>query len=715
MELLYLVINDIGPFRGNHVFDFNGAEGKTGFAIFSKNGRGKTSLFNAMQWCLFGEVYERGGVRSGKWADGRKRKIVGEWPKDKPLMNQDAYEEDDIPEMSVLIIADNEGEEIQISRTAKSRVGSMPRHDEAMEIRLQVTIGGKSTGDATSGQALIEELFPSELRRFFFIDGESLEEYVNLVKAGQVGGIKDDVEAVLRIPALTRGIDDLEKVRNEVWDELDKAKKRRSKRVKSANQAGDVRKEMELMKAELAGRESRYDNTQSKLEDLEEKLKGFEEAEGHIKNIQALRATKEGLTTSLGRSTESRRAYASNSWKSLIWGKAELLHRDANSKMVVIQNSNYRISTTEKRLRDLEEELSKWSGYCSHCSQSIDDAEGHKALIEEKIEGARKDLVELQEGPGISEKALQMMIGDLVKLSPPSGDRQMIAKTDRDWMEDRAKLRDVSEKLEKEEERGLEGLDFSDINKKFEDRGAMRTSLSRMRPAIDEMKQNLKRAQLDYKKLGGEDVESQDPKKANMNQTIGTLLNVMKDTLDEYREGARKEVESIASTTFRNVINAPETLTGLVIDINFNGSIVGRNGRPLSMPSSGQEMIMTMCIMDALRQASGVSAPIFFDTPGRSVDDDHKKAQLEYFWRVREHQFVIFPHTGEYRVEETLDDFGGLIGGAWELKWPEDYNNCISCGVDSPLKKGGKMVCLACNHEWVLNSQTTVEKLEVSA
>ena len=79
----------------------------------------------------------------------------------------------------------------------------------------------------------------------------------------------------------------MEKVRDEVWGEVDKAKKRRKKRVRSANQAGDIRKEMERMKDELASRESRYDNTQSRLEALEEELKGFEEKTGKRRALGA--------------------------------------------------------------------------------------------------------------------------------------------------------------------------------------------------------------------------------------------------------------------------------------------------------------------------------------------------------------------------------------------------------------------------------------------
>jgi len=713
MKLKYIAISDIGPFRGRHEFDFSGSEGKTGFAIFSKNGRGKTSLFNAMQWCLFGVVYERGSVRGGKWAEGKARVVVGDYSKDKPLMNQDAYQEDKIPEMGVFIIANDGDKDVQISRSAKSRVGSMPRHDEGLSFQLQVTVGKKSASEKL-GQELIEEMFPNELRRFFFIDGESLEEYVDLVKAGQVGGIKDDVEAVLRIPALTRGIFDLEKVMDEVWSEVDSETKTMRKKIKSANEAGDILKDIKNMKEELRGKESSYNKTNSKFERLEEELKGLEESASHIQNLEKLRLKKEGLETTLKRSSDSKKSYASNAWKALLWSKAGVLHDEANSLMGEIQNRDYKISSTEKRLRKMEEELSSWSGVCSHCEQPIDDAEKHKRGIEGKIADTEEALSVLRGGSDMSLNEASSKLGDLAKLSPPNGTRKMIADSNRNWAEDKASLDNVREELEKEEGRGLEGVDSEELYKKFELRGTMRTSLVRMRPSIDELQQEIRRSEIEYKKLGGEEVKSRDPKKAKLKETIGILLNVMKDTLAEYRDDARKEVEKIASESFVNIINAPEALRGIIIDKNFNGSIKGADGKAITMPSSGQEMTMTLCIMDALRRASEVSAPIFFDTPGRSLDDDHKKAQLKYFWSLQKHQFVIFPHTGEYMIEETLQEYGGLIGAAWELTWAADLKECMSCGTGDPLKTGSKMRCIPCGYEWDISSkQTTVRVLEV--
>ena len=714
MELKYLAISNIGPFKGLHQFDFNTKSGKTGFAIFSKNGRGKTSLFNAMQWALFGEVFERGSVRSGKWSEGRSRNIVGDYSGDPgPMMNEDAYREDKIPEMSVTIIATKDGENVQISRSAKSKVGSMPREDDDLNDSLVVTIDKKVSQDA-EGQELVERLFPSELRRFFFIDGESLEEYVDLVKAGQVGGIKDDVESVLRLPALTRGVGDLENIRLKVEKEIASEGKTKRKMQKSAGQAKSLQIEINELKSELQKKKNNFEKTKSRFDDLEDELKGFEESMSHIQKLQNLRAEKNSLSTALERSAKSRYELSSNAWKVLMWKRAAGLYDEANEQMTNVQSSKFKLDSIESNIKRLEKEMADFTGVCLHCDQTIKDADAHKLKLENDLLDLKKDLSEVSSDSGLSELDVVAKLGDLSKLNAPSGSQKTIIQINENWLEDKAKLLNVKETLEKEEARGLQGVDSSELMKKSEQLGQMRTTLRRMEPVIDELKQKIKLKEIEFKRLGGGKSSTLDHKKSNTFSTIGNLLNVMKDTLAEYRDSARKEVETVASESFRNVINAPEALTGIIIDKNFNGSIKGADGRRVTMPSSGQEMTMTLCIMDALRRVSNVSAPIFFDTPGRSLDDDHKKAQLEYFWNMRNHQFIIFPHSGEYKIQETLDEFGGLIGSAWELTWPADQEICEKCGEDSPLKEGKMKRCLNCGEEWDISvRQTTVKVLEV--
>ena len=198
MNLKALYLFNIGPFRGRYPINFQSANGGNGFAFFAENNRGKTSIYNAMRWCLFGQVSERAKTVAGKRYDGGIIPMVGDG---EILMNSTAYEEDSTQEMSVMILAEGKRGTIQITRTARSTT-TFARSDEEMDMSLDVKIGDEPIKRGSEGQEAIESFFPKELERFFFIDGEALEEYTEMMRSSALEGLKEEVNAVLGIPAV---------------------------------------------------------------------------------------------------------------------------------------------------------------------------------------------------------------------------------------------------------------------------------------------------------------------------------------------------------------------------------------------------------------------------------------------------------------------------------------------------------------------------------
>ena len=99
----------------------------------------------------------------------------------------------------------------------------------------------------------------------------------------------------------------------------------------------------------------------------------------------------------------------------------------------------------------------------------------------------------------------------------------------------------------------------------------------------------------------------------------------------------------------------------------------------------------------------------------RSLDEEHKQAMLEYFWREHGQQFLIFAHSGEYKVSETMEEFGDRISKAWELKWPGDFRSCLKCKSEEVMHTKKKQIteCLSCGHSWDTSvAHTVISELE---
>ena len=122
--------------------------------------------------------------------------------------------------------------------------------------------------------------------------------------------------------------------------------------------------------------------------------------------------------------------------------------------------------------------------------------------------------------------------------------------------------------------------------------------------------------------------------------------------------------------------------------------------------------MMTISVIDALRKVSGINAPVFLDTPGRSLDETHKKELLKYFWMNEGHQFLIFAHSGEFGLEDTVKEFKGKLAKAWTITHPGDHDTCFVATCKSKDVThdpyGKKYTCNACKNEWDKRSKDSM-------
>ena len=153
LKLKHLILYNIGPFRGRHIIDLNSESSVTGYAFFAANGRGKTSIYNAMKWCLFGQVKTRVRASGGMKIQPKLRPITGEADTE-PLMNNDAYENENIPEMEVILLAEGSQGNIQVSRRSKV-YRAAKRKDDNLSHNLVATVGTKSAS-GTDAEELIQ-------------------------------------------------------------------------------------------------------------------------------------------------------------------------------------------------------------------------------------------------------------------------------------------------------------------------------------------------------------------------------------------------------------------------------------------------------------------------------------------------------------------------------------------------------------------------------
>ena len=707
MRLTHLILRNIGPFRDPPPISLDTGKSATGYAFFADNGRGKTSIYNAMRWCLFGEVRERATTVNGKRLEGTMRPIVGEG---KILMNKDAYENDKIQEMSVMLIAQGDKGQIQIQRTATSTT-TLPRNDSELSFELSVSIGSK-TATGKKAQEAIETFFPKGLERFFFIDGEALEEYTEMMQSSSLHGLQDDVNAVLRIPSFTKGVDDLVFIRQGIKAKITSSNKAEQASSANRDKAKMQQRELDAALSKVNSTEKSLATLRAKLLDTNEKLKEHQEYIDVYKKMDTLEIEIRLLESEILEAAKDKMQESKEAWKVLMWKKAGPLYHRFNDQIDDINNRDGLIRTITQDLERDKLELETMDGICTKCGQSLPDIEEHQNRLQKDIQDKTQKLLELEQSDSLSSEDLYTTLGDLNKLQPPQGGLERILRAERKWNDRKKSLLNKKEELDHLNSK-VTSEGKADTDQLRETKGRQEATLATREKDLKHAKSVANEAEIQLRalnRLAGK--SSEDTESYALDSTIGKIIVALRDTISSYRESARKEVEQKASSVFLELTNAKGVFSGIHLDKDFKANIKLAKGGFAVNPSSGMVSMMTISVIDALRRVSRIDAPVFLDTPGRSLDFKHKEELLNYFWKSEGHQFLIFAHSGEFDTENTLENHSEQLAKAWSLSWPGDHRECYECGSEDVVHDSSSKMntCSECGEKWDIRSNNTIIK-----
>jgi len=707
MQLQYLVLYNIGPFRGRKEIDLRTSRPGNGFAFFAENNRGKTSIYNAMRWCLFGEVSARARTVNDEVYGGGVLPMVGDG---KCLMNNHAYQNDD-QEMEVMILAATPQGDVVIRRTAKSTT-TFARKDAEIKTTISVKIGSSDSLSGREGEEAIQEFFPRELERFFFIDGEALEEYTEMMQASSLKGLKDEVNAVLGIPALTRGDDDLSRIREAVKSKIGMRQKAAKAQTKAQDDANNQKFKLNKAIKERNKKEALLNTVLEKLEQTEQALSEHKEIQPLIEDKKRLEMQLKLNKETVLNFAKDKQDEAKTAWKVLLWKRAKPDYEKYKAQQQSSLLHDRDFDDLKSKIRGAEKDLKEMTGICGECGQPLPDLEEFKERKKSELSNLNDQLKSMKEKEILPLDTLNKIVGDLGELKPEPRTVERITKANNRWRNMVAdiqnieeKIRDLNEKVD-EEAQG----EFAELSER---RGRQQTVVANRQAELKVARTEVSLAETELRRLerlAGKSVE--DRVEYELDNLIGALQVTVNDTIASYREEARKEVQTRASSVFKRLNNAPDVYTNIRVDKGFKTEILNSKGGVSPNPSSGAIAIMTMSVIDALRHVSGMNIPVFLDTPGRSLDEQHKQNMLEYFWKTEGQQFLIFAHSGEFEVEPTVERFDDHLAKAFTLSLPGDHKTCYvadckSENVDYDVASKTN-TCNDCGNTWDITSDETL-------
>lgn len=609
--------------------------------------RGKTSILNAIRWAFYGEALGR-----------HSRPIPLQ-----EITNKDAVSEDDW-KVEAQVRFNTNGINYDLRRRADRRkLVAEPSKPEDFAVDIHLTRDGIAVS-ADQVEAEISTIAPKQVSRFFLFDGELLQEYETLLMEDSQQGlqIKEAIEQVLGVPALTNGRIDIQAI-------LKKAQKLQNADLK-------LIKGLEVHASLHEKLTTEIDAIDRDLEELYEKLNGVREErmtlDDEIESAQSILSAAATLTAKQEeleylkeecvKKESERHDLFSEAWKDLVDTQLQLKRSQLEREQRKLVDAIKRQSGLEERVAYLRQLLD--TRECPICEQQLSDE--YRPRIGKVLGETESDLSSISD----SSAALQAISGQLDALSNIRGinAKDRLRQTEEELQAFQVRLIQVESEIKKLNDE-IAGHDTAELARKRALRDNMIKEEGNLQRDIRDQKSQRK-SKNDELAISQKVIEGFTEDRAQRStikvSVCRNLESVFLESIEKLRNRLLERVQELANAAFMQM-TTQKKYRGLQINQNYGLQIIDENGRDVAVRSAGAEQVVALSLIDGLNRTGRSAGPVIMDTPFGRLDQRHRNNILKYLPSVTS-QFVLLVHGGEIRKETDLAVIADRIWATYEIE-----------------------------------------------
>lgn len=629
MRIKQLLLENFRPFHGRHKIDMTTTEGRSVILIKALNDVGKTSLFRAFQWCLYG-------------AKSRKETQMN--------VNRSACAKSDGRTL-VKLLFDHDGRNYEIVRTVnfyRAPRGFFPQVDDEI---LEITEDGipQPLKTLTEQNEYVEGLLPHDASQFFFFDGEDIQKYTQFRPGERV---KEAIEMVLGIRELLYARDDLESIKQELGRELDRLLRAKSKHEKEAEEVENLGKEVEVLRRQIDELDNKIEQAKENVASCDELLSRNITVQHKVEQRKQAEKNRAAVIEQIKANEEEQREFNGDLVFLLIapflkelskTGEAQVptWKRAAMSALMISRAKKcicYRPITPDI-VELFERRLDKSHGagrlqYLGDQAQALLLAKPPEYL-EQRLYDIAADRRDLESSFKLHEQTIDELDKEIGRHKDISADIKAAQETRKRAAEDLEKY-----KTERERKIGKRDLLISEYRKR--------------------------QAKLADQERTDKDVSSKREHLRSCEQCEAGI----KDAIKKLVQNNRFKLAKLASEIFLQLTNAPTLYEGIEITEEYEIKIRTKGGTVRHVweqaPGAGQSQIIASSFIAALNAYTAREAPVIIDTPIGRLDPIHKEKLIRFYPRVGT-QIVILYQPSEMS-DDDIESIRRHISSEWELK-----------------------------------------------
>jgi DNA sulfur modification protein DndD len=645
MKLEQIVIENFRQYYGRQRLTFAKDSRRNVTVIQGVNGSGKTSLFLAINWCLYGR-----GDREVKIVDN-----VGE------LISKEEINQANIGDevkTSVELSFQHDGERYLLKRslTGKKISSHTIRTSNFEEFTMMRIRADGQANRIKNPVGTINAILPPNVREYFLFDGEKID---NFAKAESSEQVKQAIYLVLKLEVLERSRRHLESVASEyrkglksissgeLRNLIENYEGKREERDKANFRIGELKTESDSANKKILEIDQRLREIQSAklLQDQRDRIQGElklrrSESEDTVRQIQEL-------------AIESYPILAER----IIVSALELL--DEKRKRGEIPSNI--------RKQFIEDLIKNKVCICGRKFELGDNEHKHlTAILENSVSGFLEDLVldTTTDLRSFSERRNKQIID----ITMVMGRRNHILDQIKGLEEE---LDDIGRQLKESDLEEISGLERkrqdyrADIDSYSIEIGSLNARIELLGKEISFLEKEITKARKEESK------QRELIRKFELAQNSADAIAEMYLT---FADEMRKRIERKTKEIFKLLIWKESHFTNIELDSDFNLHVIDRYGMPARPElSAGERQVLSLSFIAAMSRVSEEEAPIVMDTPFGRLSSAHRNSITEHIPELAS-QLILFVTDEELR-EQSRANLDPRIGMEYLL----DFDSDTSC------------------------------------
>ncbi len=623
-------------YKGPEELSFADTGDKNITIIQGNNDTGKTTMMNAITWCLYNKEKNS---------------------RDSPIYNRSVFNDteinEEIPVKVKIKMEDSQGRDVEISRVNKyfkisKDECSLP--DKDFKIILD---DGKNCSPVQFTENFINTHLPKSLENYFLFDGELLTQFFEKDN----GSIKEDVFRLSQLNLLDNVIKHIYQRKKEYINEKEKTD---PKYASLLDEIDELEKSINQDKKDLVNEKESIKKNKDYIKVLKEQLNSYgDDPLKLFEEKDRLKKELKNLENKERSSILTRKQFLINNFI-LIYGYSALVD-------------------IEKRGNDLREKGFIPSNYKKAFLEYLLDQ--NKCICGTELPIGSKEYNEIEE---LCERTSEITdISDKINellgraKSFRSHYPQKFVEIDDKKENEQINLEDNIENKKREIDEvqlKLEGIEQNDVQKINSSITHYEDLINQSNRTIGNIETNLERDEPNLKQLVKDKkiAESQMGIMETIDKKIKFCEKVYKSSqslYDELVQSIHENLQSLTTEEFNNY-HWKDSYKKIDIDQDFNVTFIKKDGTriPATDPSAGTQLTLALSFITALNSLAGFELPIFIDTPLGRLDNDIRENLGKFLPQYTQDKQVILLVTGNEYSSEFKNYISPYVGESYKLE-----------------------------------------------